>query len=63
MSKEKIKVSVYDILKEFNSSAEAIEYFEKGCEYCDPNSSEYARYKYIIFQLKSGSTFATDESY
>ena len=40
---------------------EAIDFYTEGLYSCDPNSSEHDRYEYILEQLYSGYTFATDE--
>lgn len=53
-SKRKINVKIYGKDTSFNSRDEAIEYFETALSSCDPESSEYKRYEYILDELKAG---------
>lgn len=58
-----IKVTCYGEEICFKNRKKAIEYFKKGLSYCDPSSSEYTRYYYIITKLEQGNNVVSDEDY
>lgn len=60
----KIYVKVYNRLDEYANAKEAISFYKEGMAACDPNSSEYSRYAYIVDYLKMGYTFVDgDKAY
>ena len=56
-----VKVTCYDKTEEYPSAAEAMDYFNEGLMYCDPDSSEAQRYNTIIDKLFLGETDVTDD--
>lgn len=57
----KVKVTCYGETKIYPSAKEAIEYFKEGMLWCDPNSSEFARYATIVARLMNGDTEVDDQ--
>jgi hypothetical protein len=55
-----VKVTCYDKTEEYPCALDAIEYFEEGLSYCDPQSSEAERYETVIDRLLDGQTEVTD---
>ena len=51
ISAKPVTITVYGNKKTFKNKKEAIKYFEECMEYCDPQSSEYARYSNIVTEL------------
>ena len=56
-----ITVICYGQKKVFETKEDAIRFFEEGMMFCDPFSSEFARYGNIVFRLKNGEVFVVDE--
>lgn len=56
-----VRVTCYDETEEYKSAEEAIAHFKEGMSYCDPGSSEFARYASIVAQLEAGKTEVSDE--
>ena len=57
----KVTVTCYGKTKSWPSAQKAYNFFSQGMESCDPGSSEYSRYAYIVEQLNRGETEVTDE--
>lgn len=55
-----VKVTCYNTTKTFPSAQAAIDHFEEGLSYCDPNSSEADRYYTIIDKLQHGLSEVDD---
>ena len=55
-----VTVTCYGETKVFKSKKKAIEFFEEGMMWCDPNSSEFSRYATIVMKLKCGMTNVDD---
>jgi hypothetical protein len=56
---ETVKVTCYGETKSYKRS-KALDFFLKGMNICDPDSSEYERYENIYWQLREGEMEASD---
>lgn len=57
----KVKVTCYGQTKTYTTAKKAIKEFMEGMLWCDPNSSEYARYAIIVHRLMCGETEVNDQ--
>ena len=57
----KITVTVYGQIKQFDNEEQAMRFFIEAFYSCDPNSSEASRYTKIIRDIAFGKTKITDE--
>ena len=57
---EPVTVTCYDKTEQYPSAKAAIDYFNEGLLYCDPESSEADRYQTIIDKLSMGETIVDD---
>ncbi len=58
--KEKIKITCYGEMKEFETRKEAFDFFVDCFNHCDPTSSEASRYMTIINKLLNNEENITD---
>lgn len=59
--KMKVTVTCYGKTETYKSKKEAISFFKEGMMWCDPGSSEYARYATIVMKLESGMKIVDDD--
>lgn len=51
-----ITIKVYGDILKYKNKEEAFRYFERAMNSCDPESTEYERYEYIVANLENGKT-------